>query len=567
MTSQPGKTGIRTPAPAVVGVTVVLVVVVTAWFLADRRGGPAYREPDSVSASSAVEGVRTTPTTLSSISAIPDDFERNLLLYEFIAEADRHLVEQYLDTLVDLPANPQRTDVGRVLYVRYAALDPAAATEHVLGGARNTSWVAAVFRAWAEVDLDAALNRAESLDPRLQVVVASAVFELDLSVAEREAVALRLDAVGELAARYRAEGESYANLWERAIETVRGRRGRIEALALAWGRENPEAALAAIASLGDWGLHNEVVEEVLAGWLRRRPGKAGEWLASLPPSMWSHSLTTDSLGRLLEEDVAAALDAVRAFRDIDFDDLVRGGFAEALEHDFEAAAAWLETASESGDLGLQWAYAHHYGRHAPREALDWAFHGEADEETRPQLVREVFRGIARTDLTLARLLVDEVADPELRLDAALVVVGAGQANEWDIEDSLRLARSFRSEKHRARLTSEVFSRWSRRYDVTYIGGSRGRVFRDDSSYDNADVAATAALALPDDVVRDAALTGVIANVVGRDDALAERLFSGLGSSRYRAWSAARLYAHFADSVGDREKSQRYRAILEVECGR
>jgi len=115
----------------------------------------------------------------------------------------------------------------------------------------------------------------------------------------------------------------------------------------------------------------------------------------------------------------------------------------------------------------------------------------------------------------------------------------GMLSECSTFATRRSIRSFRFEKHRARLISEVFSRWSRTYDLTYIGGSRGRVFRGDSSYDNADVAANAAVALPGGVVRDAALAGVMANVVGRDDALAERLFSGLGSSRYRAWSAAR----------------------------
>ena len=124
MTIQPGKTGIKTPVLAVVGVTVVLFAVVAAWFFADRRGDPAYREPDSVSASSVVAGVRASPTTLPGIATIPDDFERNALLYEFIADADRNLIEQHLATMVDLPANPHRGDVVRVLYVRYAALDP-----------------------------------------------------------------------------------------------------------------------------------------------------------------------------------------------------------------------------------------------------------------------------------------------------------------------------------------------------------------------------------------------------------------------------------------------------------
>lgn len=559
-----GKNGIKTTVLTVAAVATVAGVVVTGWLAWDRRDGPLYPQAESAPASLADEG-GTTRMTLAGIAAIPDDFERNASLYEFIAEANRELVEQYLDAAADLPATPHRSDVVRVLYVRYAALDPGAA-DHVLDGARRHSWIAAVFRVWAQVDLAAALGRASSLDPRLRAVVAEAILELDLTVGEREEVAFWLDAADELAARRMAEGETYEDLWESAIEAERGRRVRIDALAVEWAREDPEGALDAIIALGSWPIHIEVVEQVLAEWLRGQPREAGKWLAGQPPSMWGHSLTIDSLSRLIEHDVPAALAAARAFPDADFDDLVRTGFAKALEQDFDAAAAWLKPAHGSSDAGLLQSYARQYGRRDPREALDWALYGEADEETRSSRVREVFRGIARTDLALARRLVDEVADPESRLEAALVVVGSGSRDDWSAEDSLRLARSFRSETHRARMTSAIFSRWTRTFDLTWLGDLGIKAYNDDRSYANAGVAGDAALALPSGIIRDAALASVIDNVVRRDHALAERLFAGLGSSRYRAWGAARLYTHFADTRTDVAKSRRFRSILEAECG-
>ena len=162
-------------------------------------------------------------------------------------------------------------------------------------------------------------------------------------------------------------------------------------------------------------------------------------------------------------------------------------------------------------------------------------------------------------------MLDAVGDPDSRFEAALVVVGLASADEFNVEDSLRLAGSFRSEVHRARLTADVFSRWSRAFDISWFGASAIRGFRGDASYANADKAGDAALRLPSGAVRDAALASVIANVVGRDLVLAERLFAGLEGSRYRAWGAARLYANFANTGADAAKSRRYRSILEAEC--
>ena len=549
---------------AAAAAAVVVLVVLAAWITPDWRTGTTHPDSASETVPIAVDRGRQTPTKLAGIVSIADDFERNAALYEFIAEADRGLIEQYLRAVDDLPAVPHRADVVRVLYVRYGALDPAAAADHVLDGERKFSWVAAVFRAWARVDLNGALERAGSLDPRLRSALGEALLELDLTDDERVEVAFRLGAVGTLVARPVAEEETYADLWKHANQAGRGRRERIEALAFVWAEADPEAALTALVSLHDTELHSDIVDEVLAEWLTAQPGEAGLWLASQTPSMWSHSLATDSLSRLLEEDVPAALAAAKAFPAADFDSLARRGFGKALEHDFDTAVAWLESLEGSRDTGLRQAYAREYGRREPREALEWAMYGEADEARRPQRVREVFRGIARGDWTRARRLLDAVGDPESRLEAALVVVGSASADEFNVEDSLRLAGSFRAEVRRARLTADVFSRWSRSFDISYFGASAVRVYGD-ASYADANAAGDAALDLPSGAVRDAALASVMANVVGRDDALAERLFDGLVGFRYRAWGAARLHAHLANTGADAAKTRRYRSILEAEC--
>lgn len=228
------------------------------------------------------------------------------------------------------------------------------------------------------------------------------------------------------------EGETYADLRERAIQAKRGRRGRIEAFASAWAEDDPEAALTTLVSLNDSDLHAELVDEVLAAWLTAQPVRAGRWLARQTPSMWSYFLAENSLSGLLEKDVSAALAAAKAFPAADFDRLARRGFGKALEHDFDTAVAWLETVEGPSDTGLRHTYAREYGRREPREALDWAMYGEADEARRSQRVGQVFRGIAREDWTRARRLLDVVDDPESRLEAALVVVGSASADEWNV---------------------------------------------------------------------------------------------------------------------------------------
>ena len=64
------------------------------------------------------------PPTLAEIAELADDFERNHALYELVAGSGRAQVEDLLELTFDLPPSLHRHDIVRVLYVRFAAIDP-----------------------------------------------------------------------------------------------------------------------------------------------------------------------------------------------------------------------------------------------------------------------------------------------------------------------------------------------------------------------------------------------------------------------------------------------------------
>jgi len=72
----------------------------------------------------------TDRATLAGIAGVADGFDRNAALYQFLAKADRGRIERLLGEVADLPAAPHRDDVARVLYIRFASVDPATAADH-----------------------------------------------------------------------------------------------------------------------------------------------------------------------------------------------------------------------------------------------------------------------------------------------------------------------------------------------------------------------------------------------------------------------------------------------------
>ena len=109
---------------------------------------------------------RTEPTTenaLAEIIAIPNRFDRDAALYRFVADADRQRIEALLAALAAEPGAPPKDDVARVLYVRFVSIEPGPAVAHALRNYPKPQILETVFRAWAHVDLEAAVARASDL--------------------------------------------------------------------------------------------------------------------------------------------------------------------------------------------------------------------------------------------------------------------------------------------------------------------------------------------------------------------------------------------------------------------
>ena len=158
--------------------TRVFIVVVLAAVLASSPDGAAAERQE----------LDQQVASLLEIADGVNGFDRNSALYEFIADVDQGHVERLLTKVADLSASPRRDDISRVLYIRYAFLDPQTATDHALRSRAKPADVAAVFRAWAHVDLDSAVARAAELPTGVRTDAARALLQLDLPAQRRDAI-------------------------------------------------------------------------------------------------------------------------------------------------------------------------------------------------------------------------------------------------------------------------------------------------------------------------------------------------------------------------------------------
>ena len=150
---------------ALVAAAIAVVWMAGPWATETPSTDPERPPPEPT----AVGSVPSAAATLAGIAAIREDFIRNAALYRLVDGATREQVEAWLAELETLPSTPHRYDIARVLYIRFAVLDPEAAVDHALLGATKPVWLEAIFRTWGEFDHAAALMRASNLHPSADV--------------------------------------------------------------------------------------------------------------------------------------------------------------------------------------------------------------------------------------------------------------------------------------------------------------------------------------------------------------------------------------------------------------
>ena len=519
--------------------------------------------------------------TLADIARIEDDFSRNAALYALIGDAPRTRVEEWLAEVDRLPATPHRSDLSRVLYIRFTVLDPDAALEHALQGKTKASWLAAIFRTWGQIDPDAAAARAGTLLPSARAVASRALLELDLPRAELLAMTKRLDesrAGDDMQRRYqlmagkpqttpneyllaeiearthaRRQGESHADAWSRAIGVADSlvRQILVEQILLDWSMTDPVAAMAAVDAWdtddvyvmrGGFGfgtsrpLQPMLRVQIMYQWARRDAQTAFSWaMRQQPTDMQMHVATVLSV--LAEtapaEAVARLADLPESFRE-----RAAGNLLWILARtDLERALRLFESlgieAQSHNAMALRQEFV---GERSPREALDWTL--SLDHRIRPREVAAVIRSLYHRDHAEALGLLDAIEDPAIRAAAAAGLVG--QQVQRDAREALTWARGFRPEVERDKLVVQVFDAWSRT--------------------DPRD-AWRALLETRAGPTRDRAAAAMMSSVVAHDSLLAERLFDSIETSEQQAAAGRTLYRHFTEIDPIKRKADRYRKYL------
>lgn len=553
--------------------------------------GPREIRPDddeSAGTPAATSGVASLPAlepgaaTLADFALIEDDFTRNAALYALIGDATPMRVEAWLAETDGLPATPHRYDVARVLYIRFAAVDPEAALQHALRGAPKASWLAAIFRTWGQLDPDAAAMRAGTLLPSAKAVASRALLELDMPRDELRAIAERLGdsrpdrefhrvvqlvtgesrptpsefllAEIEARAHARREGESHADAWNRAVgvEDALVRQILVEQTVLDWALHDPVAAMAAVqawdtdavyvpnvtgAAYVFAGAIRPVLQaRIVLHWAQRDAQAALSWAMSQEPAdMEMHVPVV--LGALAEQAPGEAI-----ARLADLPEAVRrraaGGVLSTLARtDLDRALRLFET------LGIEEQTQHAMAlrqnlisQRQPRDALDWAL--SLDRRIRPREIASVIQSLYFRGPAEALQLFDTIEDSSIRVAAASGLAEV-QARR-DAREALAWARNFRPEKERPKLVALVFHTWS---------------------LQDPEGACRALFETRGGPTRDRAAAAMMPGVVGHDIPLAERLFDLIESPEHRADAAQTLYRHLTEIEPSRRKAERYRKYL------
>ena len=505
-----------------------------------NRPGPEQTLPEPPTS----EPAEPTPPSLAEVAALGDDSKRNKALYELIAGLGQARVENLLDQTLDLPPSLHRHDIARILYVRLASIDPAAALLHLLGSRRQQhSLLTAVFRAWAHTDLDEAVRRAATLDAYQKVVVARTLFDMDMPAWQRQDIAERLDATTSLAqvlAREELASGTPEQAWANAVAHAPGpqRQQQLSIAIQAWATKDPEAALRAASGIGgDGSLH--LSARVVAEWVKADRPAALNWLSRQDPSRRTRSLARTMARRLAEDGIADALEALEHIPGWARQDARQTILTRWLTVDPVAAITWIGSLSLADQETLSSTVAHEYSNRDPRGAFNWAM--TADPRIRERLLRSVL--IFIDDATVAEQLFRSIDDPVLRGNLAHALFLAHGAGEP--VDALRWAATFQADVH-DQLSSHIFRNWAKT---------------------DPDAAVREVLRQRNPAVRDRAATHVISGLLDAFNAAdAERLFQAMDSIEAREEAARELYLYFLRTE-DPDKADYYLAIWQAGMSR
>lgn len=543
------------------GVLGFAIGAVAVWVVFDHGGSgvdpvPAPRQEFEPSIDPSTPAQTEIHPSLAEVAALDDDFERNAALYELLADAGVAEIEELLAEVEALDPAPHRPDLARVPYIRFAVLDPEAAVDHLIARTYKSTWVRAVFRAWAHADLDAAVARAATLDGDAKLLATQAILELEIPDWQREDVAARLGG-GHILASIQADEDlrgrtDFAGAWQEALSVAdpRQRLQRLGEVIDAWAQQDPGAAMAAAMEVARQSPNDPTSSammlqgRVLHRWVASNPAAAIAWLGEREPSTNLQTMTFILMGALARKGLAEAISTLETMPE----HLVghaRQGLVAAMhvpgatigDADFDTVLNWYSTLAPEDQEPLISLLSSAFVARSPEAALKWAI--SLDGEAREQAVRSVMVPLGMENLALAKRLVHEIEDEAIQVAAATSLIYLEARH--DPRAALEWAESFNSESARLQLVRAVFGQWSNA---------------------DPDEAVRELLRLRDADMRDEVTSWVAMSLPrnGRID-LAEQLFDALKSPDARRNLAGLLHHHYTRTDPDPSKAKYYEGIL------
>ena len=481
--------------------------------------------------------------TLASLSPNADDFERNASLYAMVANASEADLRRLLGTLERQPSTPHRYDIARVLYLGFVDLDPANAADHALARAAKPSWVDAVFRAWAHVDLEAAVTYGAALDAKAKQLVARAILELELSAEQRALVVDLLDA--DLSAQRESAwaqrtsaSDDMAAAWHRALQAPAAMRlDRLREVAVAWAKEEPRKAMAMAAELDHLPRLRRPMEFAIIGnWDENDPEGPIVWLEAAPPRDQDGYLVRNAMAHFANADIDLALAHVDELPAAMREAALRGVFdvmsatapARTFEH-FRSLGF-----SEQVDVLLQVAGS------IPADANSLAWIDTINPKLQHSVLGILLHRMHLTNRDLALRLTDRIENPRLKA-------------QWAREIA---PREVRIDPRRA-------WRWANALpaDLQDASGAVGAVFVNWHWLDR-QAAANSLLALRESPIRDQTLLLAIRDFshkpMNYDPSLIDRFHTAISSADIKREAAAVLRDYYTATDPNPVLAERYR---------
>lgn len=468
-------------------------------------------------------------------------FERNAALYAFVADADPSRMEELLAEASRLGDTPHGRDALRVLYIRYASLDPAAAASRAVRSLVDPRILATVFRAWAHADLDSAVERAATIPTSGRADVARAILQLDLPPEQLKAVADQLGvgaAIAEISepevvAAGETHDEALAKLGAMDLDARWEQRALLSSN---WAATDPGGALEAIV---DWDgaaeLKDAMLRDVMQKWAGADARAAMNWLmardASGLPVVFPAFEALAGVDLAEAESLVAALPTVSARRQAQL-----GVFTALMSQDdldrVQTAFAELDMQGQLWAIG---SFGRRLARADPEQAFEWLM-GLGDA-VRRHTFDWTLTSIHGEDPVLTMQLIQRVEDPKRRTEAARVVIRRGMT---DPAESLRWAESLGEERDYAPVVGDVFQEW----------------FRHDAAR-----ASAVLVRYPRGPARDHALDRIAGvHLAAFDVEAAERVFDTIDSADQRRATARRLHRYYTEVDRDERKAHEFETL-------